>query len=285
MDWLIRMNSVLDYIEQNLTSEIDYERIQAISCTSGDLFQRMFSHMTNISLSEYIRRRRLSDAAEKLSCNHGSVLETALLYGYDSPDAFSSAFKKYHGISPSQAKKRNITLYTYPKLSFQITMKGDRKMKYRIVEKKAFKVIGHSIKTSQEDNLKNMSIPKFWDDFNNSPKCDELMKHNLDDVILGVCYDGLPDGSFSYLIGVVSTSNEEGLEELTIPESTWAVFESHGAMPNAIQKVWAEIYENFLPTSQYEHACLPDFELYPKGDVLSESYYSEVWIPVVKKRD
>jgi AraC family transcriptional regulator len=123
MDWLSRMNRVLDYIEEHLQDAIDYEAIARISCTSGDLFQRMFSNFTGVSLGEYIRRRRLSEAALALAENTSSVTEVALAYGYDSPDAFAYAFKKQHGIAPSEAKKHGVTLARYPKLSFQIVVK------------------------------------------------------------------------------------------------------------------------------------------------------------------
>lgn len=283
MDWLTRMNQVLDYIEINLTDDIDYEEIQTISATSGDFFQRMFSHFTGISLGEYIRRRKLSDAAIMLSHEKASVLEVALTYGYESPDAFTYAFKKYHGILPSEVKKKNIELINYPKLSFQITLKGSEPMKYRLVEKEAFQVIGVSMKTTHEDNINLKKIPKFWDEFNQSSACENLMKHSIDENMLGVCYDGKIGGEFSYMIGVVNASNDTEYEKLTIPKATWAVFESKGPMPDAIQKVWKEIFEEFLPGSGYQHAPMPDFELYPNMDASQEDYVCEVWIPVIKK--
>jgi AraC family transcriptional regulator len=282
MDWLIRMNQVLEYIEDHLTEEINYHEIQRISCTSGDLFQRMFSNFTNIPLSEYIRRRRLSDAAIALTRSETSILDLSLLYGYDSPDAFSYAFKKLHGVSPSECRKKDVTVLSYPKLSFQITMKGEKRMKYRIVEKKAFKVVGKSIQTSQERNMSLHEIPRFWDQFNQSTDAPTLWKYSIQNGMLGVCYNGKEDGSFSYMIGVVSSSSSAEFETLDIPEASWAVFESIGPMPDAIQQVWKDIYQHFLPTSGYEHAPIADFELYPEGDIHSEDYYCEVWIPIQK---
>jgi len=285
MDWLIRMNLVLEYIESNLKNDIDYDQIQQISCTSGDFFQRMFSHLLGIPLSEYIRRRKLSDAAVMLSSKNHSVIEVALMYGYESPDAFTYAFKKYHGISPSEVKKKNISLISYPKLSFQIKLKGSEPMKYRIIEKEAFQVMGVSIKTTQEENMNKMIIPKFWNEFNHSGKCEALNKHAIENNVLGVCYDGKPDGTFSYMIGVIASAKHQDYETIHIPKATWAIFESRGPMPHAIQKVWSDVFEIFLPTSGYEHAPMADFELYPKGDVTSQDYYCEVWIPVIRKQE
>jgi AraC family transcriptional regulator len=283
MDWLKRMNKVLEYIEDHLRDEIDGYEIQNISCTSGDLFSRMFSHLTGIPLSEYIRKRRLSDAAMRLSEGNESITEIALDYGYDSPDAFTFAFKKQHGITPSQAKKKNVRLTTYPKLSFQITMKGHESMIYRIVEKEAFQVVGSSIMTTQERNMNLQEIPKFWARIHETKDAQKLCSHAADENMLGICYDGKPDGTFSYMIGVVSNERPEGFEVLTIPKATWAVFESIGPLPKAIQDVWTDIFQNFLPSSDYEHAPLPDFELYPDGDTGSKNYHCEVWIPIQKK--
>jgi AraC family transcriptional regulator len=283
MDWLSRMNHVLDYIEDHLKDAIDYEAIARISCTSGDLFQRMFSNFTGVSLGEYVRRRRLSEAALALAEQNSSVTDVALAYGYDSPDAFAYAFKKQHGIAPSEAKKNGVTLAGYPKLSFQIIVKGNEPMKYRIVEKVSFKVVGQSIVTSQEKNLAENVIPNFWADAHTNGLVAKICPFSLEEALLGVCYDGTPDGTFSYLIGVVSSETAKDLQTIKIPKATWAVFESVGPMPKAIQDVWKKVYQEFLPSSGYEHAPMADFERYPPGDTSNPNYRCEVWIPIVKK--
>lgn len=285
MDWLVRMNAVLDYIEDNLTGNIDYDVIAKVSLSSGDLFQRMFSNFTGISLSEYIRRRRLSSAAILLSKGNYSVIDVAFVYGYESPDSFSYAFKKLHGVTPLQAKNQGVVLKSYSKLSFQVHMKGGNEMKYRIVEKEAFKVIGSKIVTSQEENMKKNAIPKFWDKVNADGSAEKMCTFSKEQSVLGVCYDGKPDGTFSYMIGVVSDKTSPDFEVITIPSAKWAVFECIGPMPKSIQKVWNDIFQNFLPTSGYEHAPMADFELYTYGDVKSPDYKSEVWIPIVPKKN
>jgi AraC family transcriptional regulator len=283
MDWLSRMNRVLDYIEERLQAEIDYEAIASISCTSGDLFQRMFSNFTEVSLGEYIRRRRLSEAAFDLRDKNSSVTEVALDYGYESSDAFAYAFKKQHGITPSEVKRNDVTLARYPRLSFQIIVKGNEPMKYRIVEKAAFKVVGKSLITTQEKNLSLQVIPNFWAKAHRHGLIEKICPFSLEEAVLGVCYDGKPDGTFSYMIGVVASSTSKDLEILKIPAATWAVFESVGPMPKAIQDVWKKVYQEFLPNSGYEHAMMPDFERYPSGNTADPKYYCEVWIPIVKK--
>ncbi len=284
MDWLNRMNQVLAYIEDHLEGTIDYEDISQISLCPGSLFQRMFSNFTNISLSEYIRKRKLSQAAMALVEEDVSVIDIAMRYGYNSPDAFSYAFKRMHGISPSQAKKNGESLVHYPKLSFIIQMKGDIEMKYKIIEKEAFTVVGKSLRTTQEENMKEGSISQFWGRSYDNGVVRSLCALEPNKPLLGMCYNDEADGHFSYLIGVESNKSIDTFDTLKISKAKWAVFESIGPLPGAIQNVWKDIFQNFLPSSPYDHAPMPDFELYPDSNLQSEDYFCEVWIPIIAKK-
>lgn len=124
MDWSQRMNKAMDYIESNLTTKISYDRISQIVCCSTYNFQRMFSFIADISLSEYIRRRRLTTAAYELQTSDTKVIDIAYKYGYASPEAFSRAFKSLHRITPKLMRNKDITLKTYPKMTFSIINKG-----------------------------------------------------------------------------------------------------------------------------------------------------------------
>lgn len=287
MDWIKRMNGVLDYIENNLDGDIDYGSIARISLCSGDLFQRMFANFTGIALSEYIRRRRLSKAGEEIILGHKMIMETALKYGYTSADAFTYAFKQLYGTAPSKLGHEQQMFVHYPRLSFQITIKGDHSMRYRIVDKPAFKVVGKSMMTSQIANQSYQSIPKFWNKLNQENFISRsLLPLNIKgNAVLGVCYDGKDDGSFAYMVGVESDDYVTDLETIVVPAAKWAVFESVGPMPEAIQKVWDDVFQNFLPNSAYEHAPMADFEKYPAGDNTKADYHCEVWIPIVKKKN
>lgn len=133
MDWLERMNRSMNYIEQNLSNEIDAKEVARLACCSEYHFPRMFSSITGFTLSEYIRRRRLSQAAFELqNDNFIRIIDLALKYGYDSPDAFSRAFKSLHGVTPTEARRKGVELKAFPRISFQITIKGDVEMEYRI---------------------------------------------------------------------------------------------------------------------------------------------------------
>lgn len=284
MDWLRRMNRVLDYIEDHLKDEIDFDEIGRLSLCPSGLFQRVFSTMTGISLSEYIRHRKLSKAAMELSDTDRSVLEIALDYGYESVDAFSAAFKRLNEITPTQAKEPGALLKHYPRLSFTMTLKGEMEMQYKMIKKPAFTVIGKSIVTTQEENMKNQSIPKFWAACNQNGVRDALCKAESKRPLLGICYDEKPDGTFRYMVGVESDKKVPDLESLTIQKANWAVFDVVGPMPGAIQKVWNDIFQNFLPSGNYDHANMPDFEAYPEDNPDRPDYHSEIWIPVVPKK-
>lgn len=283
MDWLERMNLVLDYVEEHLDDEVDYGKMAKMSLCSGNLFQRMFSTFTGLPLSEYIRRRKLSEAAMDLA-EGKTVLETALKFGYDSGDAFAHAFKALHGIPPSKAKLPGTVLTLCPKLSFTLQMRGEMQMKYRLVEKDAWRAAGKTLRTTQEENMKQGSIPKFWDRANQDGTSNLLCALAPGKPLLGLCFGDDPDGSFRYMIGVETAKAAPDLETLEIPAATWAVFESVGPMPGAIQKVWNEVFRDFLPASRYEHAPIPDFESYPEDDPSRADYRAEVWIPVIPKR-
>ena len=281
MDTIQRFNEALDYIEAHLTKTIDEKEIERITLCPSGLFYRMFPILSGITLSDYIRRRKLSLAGLELLKTKKTVTEIALDFGYDSPDAFSFAFKQLHGMSPSAARKGEALMFV-PKMTFTMSLKGELSMKYQILEKEAFTVYGKSIKTTQEDNMKHQTISKFWQKTNQSTLPKVLCDISPNSPFLGVCYGMESDGSFRYLIGVDAKRTVEGLESVEIPKSTWAVFESIGPMPEAIQHVWKKIYEEFFPSSGYRHAGTPDFESYPEDGSHRKDYRAEVWIPIVK---
>ena len=163
MIWLDRLEQALTYIEQNLEQEISLEELGRIACCSPFHFQRMFSYLAEMPLALYIRRRRMTRAAFDLQ-KGGKVLEIALKYGYDSPTSFARAFQSVHGIPPSHAKAQGSQLKAYPRIHFQIQIKGDTEMNYRIEQKEAFRVVGKKITLSADgaeaSNLQ--AIPAFW---------------------------------------------------------------------------------------------------------------------------
>lgn len=289
MDWITGIQNAINYIENHLTEEIDYDKAAAEAACSSFYFQRIFSILCDIPLSEYIRNRRLTLAGNELNASNAKVLDIALKYGYESPESFARAFSKFHGITPSEAKIHGSKLKSFSRLSVKITMSGGSVMDYKIVEKDAFEILEKVEAHSIENETNAKSIPDFWTRSHNDGTVKTLFENATDNTfIFGVCYGNNSDSAktFNYSIGAICDENTivpKGFRKNTIPARTWAVFECKGAMPKAIQDMWHKITAEFFPTSGYEPTYEMDIEAYTEGDMSSENYLSEIWIPVVKK--
>jgi AraC family transcriptional regulator len=289
MDWIKQLNESINYIEENLAGEISYETISKITRCSIYNFQRMFSYIADKSLSEYIRSRRLTMAAFDLLNSTERIIDISLKYGYESQDAFTRAFKNFHGVLPSNVRNETVRLKSCPKLSFQITIRGENHMNYQIEQWPAFKVMGilHGVKTSKAFE----TIPQIW----KNAMIDGTMNKFIDNFpdyrpagFLGIASGGQWGNSddMNYIIGVTSHVDEpeciyipalDGMEEFSYPAATWAIFEANGELPNAIQNVYKQFYTEWLPNSGYELAELPVIECYMQDN------NQEVWIALLKK--
>ncbi len=272
------------YIEDNLDAEIEYARVAQIALCSQYHFQRMFTFLIGIPLSEYIRRRRLTLAAFDLQNSSEKIIDIALKYGYNSPDSFSRAFIAMHEVIPSKAREKGISLKAYPRVTFSLSIKGVVEMNYRIEQKDSFTVVGVKQRFSHVDGL-GESIGRMWSE--TSTETFEQI-NGLGDTepygLLGV-YSGMyEDNTTDYYIATTTKKScPETLCKLEIPSHTWVIFEITGPMPTAMAEVWGRIFSEWFPTSGYEHAEAPEVEWYSKGDLSATDYKSEIWIPVVKK--
>lgn len=284
MEWIERLNKAINYIEENIAKEIEYEQVAKIACCSTYHFQRMFAYMADVPLSEYIRRRRMSLAAVELQNDDKKIIDVALKYGYSSPTAFNRAFKSIHGVAPSVIKKGEITtLKAFPPISFKISIKGAEEMNYRIEKKEAFRIVGVSqpLHTELEKNFE--IVPQMWQKVALDGTLQKLipMMDSQPQGVLGIsiCND-LEE--WKYFISVSSTKSiDNTLDEYTVPAFTWAIFSGEGQCPQAIQELEKRIVTEWLPTSGYEYDNGPDIELYLNPDPQNAKF--EVWIPVVKK--
>ena len=295
MDTLERFNAALAYIEANLDGVIDGKEISKITLYSAYQFQKIFTAMSGIPLSEYIRNRRLDRAAFDLRNTDETVGDIALKYGYDSPTAFNRAFQRLHGIAPSRVRtEKGLQLKAYPPMQFQLCIKGATVMKYRIVEQKAFRLVGYKLPTMRMKNFEQFKeIPKFWDEHFANGNFAKLMSINLSekhdngrvDGVLGICV--VPDIDSDALDYYIATAYEgespEGMEEIIVPDCTYAVFECRGKIPFSVQDMTRRLYGEWLPNSGYEWANAPDIERYFDGDPTSEDYVCELWLPVRAK--
>ncbi len=285
MEWLDCLNEAVAYMEAHLEDGVDLERVAQIARCSPFHFQRMFSYIADLPLSEYLRRRKMTRAAFDLQNGSEKIIEIALKYGYESPTAFNRAFQSVHGIAPSAARMEGVKLKAYPPISFKITIKGEAEMNYRIEKKDAFKIVGvrQHFAMNIEDSFAN--VPLFWQTTAQSgaiPRLCALMNREPYGVLgVSTCMNGK---DFDYYIAV-STQSEtpEGFADYVVPECTWAIFECIGPMPAAIQTLQKRIVAEWLPSSGYEYANAPDIEVYFEGNQQAEDYKCEVWLPVVKK--
>ncbi len=282
MEWINRLNNAIQYIEEHILEEVDYEQLGKVACCSAYHFQRMFSYMAETSLTEYIRRRRMSLAVADLQSGEEKIIDIALKYGYSSPTAFNRAFQNVHGIAPSAVRESGVTLKSYSPISFKITIKGVEEMEYRIEKKESFRIvgIGQQISSDMEKNFK--IVPPMWEKVamdGTIPKLCELMDSQPMG-ILGVSVFQ-EEGNGRYLIAAASTKPiDETLEEYIVPAATWAVFYGEGTS-RSIQELESRILSEWFPSSGYEYGNAPDIEVYLNADPEDAKY--EVWIPVVKK--
>lgn len=284
MDWVTTMNGVLDYIENNLDGDIDMSEIAKRANCSSFNFQRMFSFITDISLGDYIRKRRLSMAAVELINTNAKVIDIALKYGYESPVSFARAFNAVHGLNPSEIRKPGVRIKAFPRISFEISIKGVEAMNYRVEEMKEFRLVGYKENLSMKNGENFRRIPQFWDEVNTDGRCDQMVQYNDNEKLycVGVCANE-SENSFDYYIATGSNKEiPENMVELIVPANEYVIFECVGKMPDGQQNMWKRIFAEWFPKSGYKLVDGPQIEWYSDGDPSSDDYYSEIWLPVTK---
>jgi len=272
-------NDTVNYIETVLDGEIDEKKISSLSGYSYPMFSRLFSMLTEITLSEYIRTRRLTEAAIDLRDTDEKIIDIAMKYGYESPDAFGAAFKKFHGFTPSEVKEGK-PFKLVSRIRLALSVKGGRSMDIKIEKKQAFKVAGYN-----EQDINSSLCPNVWDKLYGKYSHEELAGLGKGESV-GVCHDvGSPD-RINYMAGYITTDIEKakdmGLEVLEVDEAEYAVVNLTGKVPECIHAGWKYLMEVFFPEHGYIHSGKPDVEYYFKGDMHSSDYKMELWVPVVK---
>ena len=299
MNWITGMQKAIDYIEANLTEEIDYEKVAAESFSSSYHFQRVFSILCGYTLGEYIRLRRLSLAGAELANGKDKVIDIALKYGYDSPDSFAKAFQKFHGITPSQARADGNTLKSFSRLSIKISLEGGSTMNYRIEEKDEMILTGYKRRFSgipgermeQEKEMYVKTRPLQYilqglsgDVINNFDIITNIDDEGYDFYIASqlneYCRNNLNKD------GVLGEEFAKYYENVTIPKCTYAIFETERcAYPTmTFLDLRRKIASEWLPTSGYQLKNAPELVVthWFEGEKRNQRY-RELWIPIEKK--
>ena len=285
MGWMELIGSAIQYIEEHLTDDLSVEAIAGHVNVSPFHFQKGFSILCGYTLGEYIRSRRLALAGNDLVCSNQKIIDIALKYGYDSPDSFTRAFTRFHGVTPTQARREAVMLKSFAPLKIHFTLEGGYLMDYRIEKKEVFTVLAHAKTFPYEGAQQN--VPQFWQEHHSGDLAGKVMG------VYGINIDeSMGMDSFEYLIAdpyIPDTPVPEGLSLRTIPPLTWAIFPIRGAMPDALQDVNTKIYTEWLPAlKDYEFAagyCVEYYDNpmnYPKG-TFDDNYYCEIWIPIRRK--
>jgi len=293
MDWLKGMNNVIEYIEENLTRPIKYESLSKIVGCSVYEFSRIFSFMAGMSVSEYIRRRRLSQAVFDIQNGSEKIIDVTLKYCYDSPTAFTRAFKELHGATPVSVRKTNVSLKTYPPITFVLTIKGVNEMKFRIEKMDSFQIMGLAGAIGV-DNAGSM-----WDEYLDAPgSYNERMGNQTGKPSfyckpfeqVGVYDFQSVDGLTPAIIGAEYKGEIPNVEGLTkgltikhIPAATWAVFSEKGS-EGFCGGAYARILTEWFPASAYRRdESIPHLEVFPMDTHVNAEYAWEIWLPVKSK--
>lgn len=286
MGWIENIGEAISYIEDHIMDDLTIEKIASHVYLSPYYFQKGFSMLCGYTVGEYIRQRRLTLAGSELVSTDSRVIDVSIKYGYDSPDSFTKAFVRFHGVTPASVRRDGALLRSFASLKIIFKLEGGNFMDYKIVEKESFAIIGvpkmFRYETAQAE------IPGFWTEHFQSEASKQICG------MYGVCIEDAKSGSeeFEYLIAdnyQPQTDIPDGLVTRVIPKLTWAVFPCKGPMPEAIQETNNKVFSEWLPNCRdYEIAAGFNIEMYsdptglPQGTE-DENYYTEIWIPVKKK--
>lgn len=287
MDWITGIQKAIDYVEDHMTEEIDFEKAAEAAYSSSFHFQRVFSTICGFTLGDYIRLRRLSLAGRELAERNSKVIDVALKYGYDSPESFSRAFTRFHGVTPTEARN-GATLKSFRRLSVKLSLDGGTTMDYRIEKRDAFQVVMRKVTYPKNFELTNREIPEFWGRCHGDGTIRKLLPTIPKGDVFGLMGLSLYDrkaSAFTYGIGVSAGDtriDDDTLTIETIPAHTYVVFKCVGQMPEAFQNLYKYICTEFFPASDYQ-PCGVEIEAYPSDDVQNPDYTCELWIAVEKK--
>lgn len=298
MEWLTSIRTAIDYIDEHLEENISAQDVADRVNISPFFLQRGFSLMTGYGIGEYIRNRRLYQAAVDLKQTEWKVIDIALRYCYETPESFTKAFSRFHGVTPSQVRD-GAAIKVFLPLTIKLSVQGGSQMDYKIAPMFPFKVIGFQKVFDNETAY--AEIPKFWDEicekYANSVYAGNAPANPYEQALVdncigeyGVCIDDIGGGKFRYLIAGKYTGGAvpEGMVVYEFPRNEWAVFDCIGPNPQTLQSVNTRIFSEWLPGNpDYELSGNATVEWYDciNGEMTDPDYHSAIWVPVKKKHE
>lgn len=282
---LKELNQVMNFIDDHLSEDISLTEVADYAGVSDYHFRQVFFYLSGMTLHEYIKGRKLSEANKEL-LNQEKVTDIAFKYGYESVEGFSRAFKKWSGYLPSEVSKLGVSKL-FPKLNFYIDVKGGESMEYKFIEKPSFKFAGVSKRVPMQFEGVNNAIVELANSI--TPEQRETMQSikNLEpEEIVNVSYDHINDfmednGDLTHMIGVLTTEEvPSNLNSIEVPATTWAVFPNEGPFPKTLQDTYARIYSEWLPVADVQLVDVEKFSFTKMDEEKADYAYSEVWLPV-----
>ncbi|MFF3178152.1 helix-turn-helix domain-containing protein [Streptomyces sp. NPDC057900] len=282
---LERLNQAMEHIEGHLDQDLDVRELARIAATSEHHLRRMFSALAGMPLLEYVRRRRLTLAGAEVLAGRETLLEIAVRYGYGSGEAFARAFRAMHGIGPGEARRTGAALTSQSRMAFRLTVEGSSSMRYRVVDKADFTVVGLKTRVPLVHAGPNQAIMDFVRGID--PHTLERLEKLSDQEphgIVAVC-DGMDpsraEGTvLDYHHGVITSAAAfEGTTTLAVPPGTWAVFTTSGPAPHAIQELWRDVFTEWFPSNPYRTRTGPEI-LRARFSPQKAEVDAELWLAV-----
>ena len=296
MQWIAAMQLAITYMEAHLLENINYEDVAQTVHTSSYEFHRAFSFLTGMTANTYIRNRRLSLAARELLETDEKITDIAIKYGYDTPESFTKAFTRFHGVAPKFAREESGKLTLFNPLVIKITVEGGKSMDYRIVQTKRQKFLAVVERFPNDiiNDPNNHDVPDFWEACQQKDRINPLLALRRDGRrdLYGLCSPAKEnEDTFEYGIGILldadtaafdpATWQEAGYRIWDVAPGTYVVFDCMGEDGDCISDTWAKFYQEFLPQMGYEALAQTDYEVYPQNK--TDGLFCQLWIPVQKK--
>lgn len=296
MEWIYAIQQAIRYMEAHLLEELNYETVAKQVHISGYEFHRAFSFLTGMTANAYIRSRRLSLAAKEIVDTDKKITDLALKYGYDTPESFTKAFTRFHGVAPKFSREGAAKLRLFNPLSIKLTVEGGNSMDYRMAQTKhqTFLAVVKSFRNEIINEEANHDVADFWEECDRQDRLRPLLELRPAGQrdLYGLCSPAKEGAdTFEYGIGILidgdtmpfdlAQMEAAGYRIWDVEPGTYAVFDCMGTDGSCISQTWSQFYREFLPQMGYTASEATDYELYFEAE--QPGLFCQLWIPVQKK--